>query len=78
MIMFEHIKSANVNSLIFSAILISILLLFKEVIEPRLKKRHSIPVPIDLLLVIFSILMSWLFKFNRNFSIQVVKSVPTG
>lgn len=78
MIIFEHMGNANVNSLIFSSILIAILLLFKEIIEPRLKKRHSIPVPIDLLLVVFSILMSWLFKFNRNFSIQVVKDVPTG
>lgn len=71
-------KSANLNSIIFSVIMIAILVLFKEVVEPRLKKRSSIPIPIDLLLVIFSILMSWLFKFNRNFAIQVVKTVPTG
>ena len=76
--MFEHIKSSNVNCLIFSGIMIAILVAFKEIIEPRLKKRNSFPIPIDLLLVIFSILMSWLFKFNRNFSIQVVKNVPTG
>lgn len=76
--MFEHIQSANVKSLIFSGIMIAILVLFKELIEPRLKKRNSFPIPIDLLLVIFSILMSWLFKFNRHFAIQVVKNVPTG
>jgi len=76
--MAQHIRSANVNSVLFSFIMITILVLFKEMIEPRLKKRHSLPIPIDLLLVVFSILMSWLFKFNHNFSIQVVKTVPTG
>lgn len=71
-------KQINYNSVIYSVIIILILVLFKECIEPRLKKRNSIPIPIDLLLVIFSILMSWLFKFQRNFAIQVVQEVPTG
>lgn len=68
----------NVNTLVLSVIMITILVGFKEVIEPRLKKLNSYPIPIDLLLVVFSIMLSWLSKFNKTFSIQVVKDVPTG
>lgn len=68
----------NVSTLLLSLFMITTLVVFKEVIEPRLKKLNSYPIPIDLLLVVFSILLSWLAKFNKTFAIQVVKDVPTG
>ncbi|KAI2810169.1 hypothetical protein BLOT_001327 [Blomia tropicalis] len=77
-IMYEHANMTNLNSIIFSFFMILILFTFKEWIEPMLKKRNSFPIPIDLLMVIFAILLSWLFKFNQTFDIQVVKHVPTG
>lgn len=76
--MYEHANMTNLNSIIFSFFMILILFTFKEWIEPMLKKRNSFPIPIDLLMVIFAILLSWLFKFNQTFDIQVVKHVPTG
>ena len=76
--MYEHANMTNLNSIIFSFFMILILFTFKEWIEPMLKKRNSFPIPIDLLMVIFAILLSWLFKFNQTFDIQVVKNVPTG
>jgi len=66
------------NALILTAILVSILVIFKEVIEPKLKRHCQFPVPIDLIVVALSIGFSYLLNFDRVFHIQVVKTVPTG
>ncbi|CAG2163965.1 unnamed protein product [Oppiella nova] len=74
----KHIQRANVSTLIFSLIMITILVTFKEWAEPRIKKRISFPIPIDLLVVIFSTLSAWLMDINHRFQVVVIGSVPTG
>ncbi|KAH9521111.1 hypothetical protein DERF_004787 [Dermatophagoides farinae] len=77
-ILAKHYDAINIHCLIFSIISIAILIVSKELLEPKLKNFTSFPLPIDLILVITSIVLSWLFKFNHQFDIQVVKKVPTG
>lgn len=74
----KHLPNTNPATVIFSAILVTILLIFKEWAEPRIKKRISFPIPIDLLVVIFSTLSSWIIKINEKFQVTVVGKVPTG
>ncbi|XP_027196471.2 solute carrier family 26 member 10-like [Dermatophagoides pteronyssinus] len=77
-ILAKHYDQINLYCLIFSIISITILIISKELLESRLKHFTSFPLPIDLILVITTILLSWLFQFNHQFDIQVVKNVPTG
>ncbi|OTF81053.1 Sulfate transporter-like protein [Euroglyphus maynei] len=77
-ILAKHYDTINIHCLIFSIISIAILIVSKELLESKLKNFTSFPLPIDLILVITSIVLSWLFNFNHQFDIQVVKKVPTG
>ncbi|CAG2109629.1 unnamed protein product, partial [Medioppia subpectinata] len=74
----KSIHKTNVSTLIFSLIMISILVIFKEWAEPRIKKRFSFPIPIDLLVVIFSTLSAWIIDVNHKYQVVVIGSVPTG
>jgi MFS superfamily sulfate permease-like transporter len=65
-------------TLLFSGVLIAILLIFKEWAEPLIKKRSSFPIPIDLLVIIISTAISWIFQINEKFQVVVVGNVPTG
>ena len=72
---FHHV---NIYTSILSIITIVILISFKEIAEPKLKKLCSFSVPIDLIVVIFSILACWLTSLDQKFNIKIVGSVPSG
>ena len=53
---FSHINKCNTTAMILSATSLLVLMLFKELLEKRLKKKIPFPVPIDLMIVSFSAL----------------------
>uniref|UniRef100_A0AC35TSQ0 STAS domain-containing protein n=1 Tax=Rhabditophanes sp. KR3021 TaxID=114890 RepID=A0AC35TSQ0_9BILA len=63
----------SVGSIIF-------LVVGKDYVGPYLKKRFSlkVPIPFELILVIFSTLLSYIFKINEKYNVKVISNIPVG
>ncbi|ELU09702.1 hypothetical protein CAPTEDRAFT_129630 [Capitella teleta] len=75
---FRKIALTNVASLIMCVLCMAVIYLTKEYINPRVKAKIRMPVPIELIVIIVSTLMSYLAKFEDKFSMIVVGAIPTG
>ncbi|RWS10166.1 solute carrier family 26 member 10-like protein [Dinothrombium tinctorium] len=75
----KQFLSFNRISLIIVSVVFTIMILFKELMEPYIKRRFfSIPVPIDLIIVVTATLLSKYFLFNENYAIKIIGEIPTG
>lgn len=78
----RNIMNAKIPTLIVSTVSIILLILAKEIGEPRLKKNfHSLekmPIPTDLFAIIVSTLISWYLQLGPNHGLEIMKSIPTG
>ncbi|XP_054163080.1 prestin-like isoform X2 [Oppia nitens] len=76
----EQLVHTNLVTLGLSIFGISLLVLVKEIIEPKIKKRFktNIPFPIDILLVIGFTLFSWLMDLHKTQSVDIMGDIPKG
>ncbi|RWS04327.1 solute carrier family 26 member 10-like protein [Dinothrombium tinctorium] len=76
----EEIKTTNLFTLSVSVVSIIILVLVKEVLEPKLRKKINcnIPFPIDLMVIVVVTTVSYFFKFNEKFKVDIMGKIPTG
>ncbi len=63
---------------IISVITIAILVFNNEWLKPRLAKKLSIPIPIELILVVGGTLISSHFDLDSNWSVKLVGDIPKG
>ncbi|KAK0425638.1 hypothetical protein QR680_009299 [Steinernema hermaphroditum] len=77
--------AANVSRTNFGALTVSVssivfLVVGKEYVNPVVKRRlHSpVPIPFELLLVIFGTLTSSFFGFHERLALKIVDKIPTG
>jgi solute carrier family 26, other len=75
---FSKISQINWASVIISIICMSILVVFKEVINPRVKKRFNCPIPIEIILLIAITLIQKYGKLAEKFNVHIVGDVPQG
>ncbi|KAH0954229.1 hypothetical protein HN011_002174 [Eciton burchellii] len=75
---FKEIKNTNITAVILSVTAISILVFNNELLKPKKNKKYSIPVPMELLVVIGGTLISRYCDLVKNFNIEVVGRIPTG
>lgn len=75
---FEKITMANHTAMIISAVAIVILILNNEVLKPHWSKISSIPVPIELTLVVVGTLLSNYLDLGATYSIRTIGNIPTG
>ncbi|XP_025087547.1 sulfate transporter-like isoform X2 [Pomacea canaliculata] len=75
---FRNITHSNPGDIIVGLICMAVLLAVKIGINERFKHRMKIPVPIELIVVILSTLISHFAKFKERFGIAIVGDVPTG
>lgn len=77
-----ELSKGNINqyTAMLSACSILFLLIIKELIEPKLRKRYKwlTNLPSELMLMIFVILASWYWKFYEQLDIKIIGQVPTG
>ncbi len=66
---------SNWKTIILSSVSIAYLVIFKEHINPFIKKKIKITFPSELLLIIAATLVSYLARFN-TYSISVVGKIP--
>lgn len=76
--MAKNIAHTNIAALTISILSIAILLFVTDYIKPRLQKKCSIPVPIELIMVVGMTLASKFLYFSENYGIGVINSIPTG
>ncbi|CAL8098852.1 unnamed protein product [Calicophoron daubneyi] len=75
---FASIRTANLVTVALCIVCIIVLLIFKEVINPRVVKRIRVPIPIDLVVVIFSTVASYYLDLNGRYNVQIVGHVSRG
>uniref|UniRef100_A0A914QXG4 STAS domain-containing protein n=1 Tax=Panagrolaimus davidi TaxID=227884 RepID=A0A914QXG4_9BILA len=72
------IPNANIMAVAISAFGLTFLYIGKEYINPFVKKRSPVPIPFELLLVIFGIIFSTLLNVNEKYHISIVNTIPQG
>lgn len=77
---FKRITSINFASLVTAVICIAIIYCVQRWLNPLIKKKVKIPLPIELLVLIFGTLISWLARFSSKdvFNMKIVGDIPTG
>ncbi|XP_043475085.1 solute carrier family 26 member 10-like isoform X1 [Leptopilina heterotoma] len=75
---FTQIENINYAATILSAITMIALVINNEVLKPKCAKRCPIPVPIEMIVVIFGTLLSVYMKLPENYGIITVGSIPVG
>jgi len=75
----KNITKINIVDLIISIICIPTMLLSKHFSAKYKKKLRNIPVPIELILIIITTLISYFAHLeSKPFNVNIVKTIPTG
>nr|XP_028574991.1 solute carrier family 26 member 6 [Podarcis muralis] len=73
----SKLPNTNVGTLVTSLVaMVSILLV--KLLNDKIGKRLPIPIPIELLTIIISTVISYFAKLNDNFGISIVGEIPSG
>lgn len=75
---FVHLDHINWPTVIMSAICIFSLLVIKEFVDPKTRPKIRVPIPGELMVVIFTTLVSWKANISDQYSIAIVGNVPKG
>ncbi|XP_053481425.1 solute carrier family 26 member 6 [Ictalurus furcatus] len=67
----------NIGTLVVSIVTIFGLIIAKEV-NTFLARKLPVPIPVELIAIIFSTLLSWQFDFKTEYNVEVVGSIPSG
>lgn len=74
----SKMPEANWQTIVISIISIIYLVIFKEYINPWIKRKTKITFPSDLLLVTVATAASHFGNFGENYGVSIVGEVPTG
>ncbi len=75
---FKHIAEFNVTAVYMGGICLTVLIVFKEVINDRFRKKLKIPFPTEFLVVIFATVVSHFAAFEKKHNVHVVADVKRG
>ena len=75
---FQNLSKTNIASLCISIVTMLILYVVKIHINDRFIKKMPAPFPIELFIVIFGTLLSYLCKFGKFYSIDIIGEIPAG
>ncbi|GAB6029462.1 hypothetical protein CHUAL_005218 [Chamberlinius hualienensis] len=75
---FTYADTANYVAIIISALTIVLLMMVNEFINPRMKAKFKIPLPMELLVIVFGTLSSYFIQLQPNYNVKVIGYIPTG
>ncbi|XP_011873653.1 PREDICTED: solute carrier family 26 member 6-like isoform X2 [Vollenhovia emeryi] len=75
---FRELKNTNIAAAIVSTVSIAILVFNNEFLKPRVSKKCSIPIPIELIAVVGGTLVSRYCDLPKIYNIETVGHIPTG
>ncbi|KAK4878231.1 hypothetical protein RN001_010737 [Aquatica leii] len=70
--------NSNWTTFTMSIVFFVILIVYIEILKPRLAKKTNIPFPIELACVILGTVISYKMKLENEHNVEVVGNVPTG
>ncbi|XP_018303628.1 solute carrier family 26 member 10 isoform X2 [Mycetomoellerius zeteki] len=73
-----EIKNSNIAAVTVSTVSIIILVVNNEYLKPRISKKYSIPIPIELIAVVGGTLVSRYCDLPKIYDIETVGHIPTG
>ncbi|RNA30886.1 solute carrier family 26 member 6-like [Brachionus plicatilis] len=76
--MVYNISKLNVGSVITALICIGVLFGVKIFINDKFSHKLKVPIPIELLVVIFGTLISYFANLNENFNIRIIGPIQAG
>jgi len=75
---FGNIKDTNVASLVMCSLAMVAIYVVQRWVNPRVKQKIHMPIPIELLVIIVSTLTSHFVNFADKFHVPIVGAIPTG
>ncbi|XP_057664132.1 sulfate transporter-like isoform X1 [Diorhabda carinulata] len=77
-VIFDDIQDVNYAALIISVTAILVMLFNNEYLKPIVAKKSSVPIPIELIVVIIVTLISRYARFNEKYGVKIIGDIPTG
>ncbi len=74
----KHLPETNVAAIVTGIVCLAVLIVVKEVINERFRKKLKIPIPSELLVVIVATLVSHFAEFETRFDVSVVSKIQQG
>uniref|UniRef100_A0A914DSG6 STAS domain-containing protein n=1 Tax=Acrobeloides nanus TaxID=290746 RepID=A0A914DSG6_9BILA len=74
----SHILQLNTASLVLSTICVFVMYVGKNYMNPQVKKLCPLPVPLELIVVIITTVLSYFLGFKNHYKMDVVDHIPTG
>ncbi|KAK9754976.1 Sulfate permease family [Popillia japonica] len=75
---FKNITNVNYVAIAMSAVTITITVFNNEFLKPKVAKKSSFPIPIELLVIVSGTLCSYFLHLNDDFNITIVGDIPSG
>uniref|UniRef100_A0A914X1T2 SLC26A/SulP transporter domain-containing protein n=1 Tax=Plectus sambesii TaxID=2011161 RepID=A0A914X1T2_9BILA len=72
------LPSANIAAVVISTCSIVFLFVCKEFISPLFEKKIRVPIPSELLAVIFGTIISYYLQLNAKYKVEIVDFIPAG
>ncbi|BHF65754.1 hypothetical protein SprV_0200876700 [Sparganum proliferum] len=74
----SRLAQTNIATLVISIICIAVLYLFRNLINPRFRKRFKFPIPAEILIVAVATIVSTFAQLNERYGIKIVGEIPRG
>ena len=74
----KSLPQSNPAEIVMAVITLFIMILVKEVVNEKYKHKLKVPVPIELLLVAISTIISHFAQLHDRYNIRILKDIPTG
>lgn len=75
---FSRIEETNLATLGLSASCITVLVIYEELVKPRIAKKIKFPIPIQLIVMILGTIISYAMDLQGQENVNVVGAIPTG
>lgn len=78
---FSKIQNTNLVTISLSLACILVLILFNEVLKPLISRKfpkNKIPIPIELIVIIIGILVSYSLNLSEKYNVKIVEYIPEG
>nr|VZI20239.1 unnamed protein product [Spirometra erinaceieuropaei] len=74
----SRLAQTNIATLVISIICIAVLYLFRNLINPRFKKKFKFPIPAEILIVAVATIVSTFAHLNERYGVKIVGEIPRG
>jgi MFS superfamily sulfate permease-like transporter len=74
--MFASLPDVNGPDALISSLAASVILGFREFVQPILYRKTKVIVPIEFLVLVIATSTSYIFDFKSRFGVRIVGSIP--